>query len=253
MMRRCWGVAIGLLVTPAAWAQEPATRTIQVTGAGVVQTPPDVAMLNIWLRGEGTTPDAATGDLAAKQKAVAAGLAGFLGGDSDLTTGNVTVIQARGKACEDGRGYNSTPRLSAGDCTVTGYIATMQSALRTHRVDKAATAAGLASRLGASDARLDGFALSDLDGARARARAAAIGNARRQATALASGAGVRLGPIIRLSDQMGYSPDAGEVRFAASAPPPPPPPPVPPPIQIDAKPRPIETRAQVYVTYAITD
>ncbi len=241
--------AAALLAAMPALAQEPAGRTIQVTGSGVVQTPPDVAMMVVYLRGEGADPDAATRQLAARQKAVAGGLAALLGRESELTTGNVTVIGARSGTCADGQGYNSQPRVSTGDCTIVGYIATMQTNVRARNVARAATAIGLAARLGASDARLEGFVLSNPDAAQARAGLAAMEDARQRATTLARNAGVALGPLMEVRDQPGFG--GGERVQFGDAPPAPPPPPPPPPIELDAKPRPIETRAQVFVRYAI--
>lgn len=238
-----------VLIPQAISAQDAPGRTVQVMGTGVVQTVPDIALLDIYLRGEGATPDAATTAIAAKQKAVREGLTELLGPGNDLTAGNVTVIEARGSACADARGYNSQPRLSTGDCAVTGFIATMQTRLKTRAVSKAAIAAGLASRLGASDARVSGFALADPNAAQARANAAAIAVAAGRAAALASGAGLRLGPIVSIRDQASY--DVGV--SAAAAPPAPAAAPAPrvSPVTIDMKPEPIDTRAQVFVTYAI--
>jgi len=234
----------------AALAQESSERIIQVTGTASVETAPDLALLDIYLRGEGATPDAATTALAAKQKAVTGGVLGLLGAGSELTTSNITVIEARSGTCADGRGYGSQPRLNTGDCAVTGYIATMQNAVRTRNVAKAGTAAGLASRLGASDARLQGFALANPEEAQGRASAAAIAAARQRAEAVASGAGVRLGPIVSVRDQANFEFGA-QARVAPGAPPAPPPPSMAAPIPIDLKPKPIETRAQVFVSYAI--
>jgi uncharacterized protein YggE len=244
-------LAAAMLVLQAPGAQPAPARAIQVTGTGVVQTVPDIALLDIYLRGEGATPDAATQAIAAKQKAVSGGLVALLGRDGELTTGNVTVIEARGGACADARGYGSQPRLSTGDCAVTGYIATVQASVRTRAVAKAATAAGLASRLGASDARVQGFALSDPQLAQARANAAAIEVARQRAVSLAKGAGLQLGAITAIRDQASYDLSGIESLSVADAP-------LLPslrvasPVVIDLKPKPIETRAQVYVTYAIT-
>ncbi len=242
-------VAGAVLIPQAVCAQEAPGRTVQVMGTGIVQTVPDIALLDIYLRGEGATPDAATTAIAAKQTAVSEGLTSLLGSGNELTAGNVTIIEARGSSCADARGYGSQPRLSTGDCAVTGFIATMQTRLKTRAVGKAATAAGLASRLGASDARVQGFALSDPNAAQARANTAAIAVAAQRATALASGAGLRLGPIVMIRDQANYD----IVVSASYAPPPPPPPPAPrvSPVVIDIKPTPIETRAQVFITYAI--
>ena len=238
-----------VLIPQAIFAQVAPERTVQVTGTGTVETLPDIALLDLYFRGEGPTADAATTQIVAKQKAVTEGLASLLGSNNELTASNVTIIEARGSTCADARGYGSQPRLSTGDCAVTGFIATMQTRLKTRAVGKAATAAGLASRLGASDARVQGFALSDPNAAQAKANTAAIAVAAQRATALASGAGLRLGPIVTIRDQANYD----IVVSAAYAPPPPPPPPAPrvSPVVIDIKPTPIETRAQVFVTYAI--
>lgn len=239
-----------VLASPAS-GQTPPERTIQVSGTGTVRTPPDTATLEFWLRGEGATADAATSALAARQKAVIGGLAGLLGRGSEVTTGPVGVIEVRGPGCEDARGYNARPRLSEGACAVTGYLATMQGSARTSAIDRAGTAAGLASRLGASDARLQGFTLADPADASRRATAEALRDAQSRAAVIAQGAGVRLGPIVTVSD--GYRGDivVSGAMMRAAAPPPPPPPEMAPPIALDTRPRPIETRAQVTVSYAI--
>ncbi|MEG3171884.1 SIMPL domain-containing protein [Sphingomonas sp. ZB1N12] len=242
--------AVAVLIPQAVLAQVPPERTVQVTGTGTIQTAPDIALLTIYIRGEGPTPDAATTMIAAKQKAVNEALVGLLGSNSELTASNVTIIEARSGACADGQGYGSRPRLSTGDCAVSGFIATMQTSVRTRAVEKAATAAGLASRLGASDARVQGFALSDPEAARARANMAAIADAAKRAAALASGAGLRLGPIIAVRDQASYDITVTGALRGANAPAAPPAPRVS-PVTIDLKPTPIETRAQVFVSYAI--
>lgn len=239
------------LAAPLA-AQTPVegpARTIQVSGTGVVRTVPDIALLVVYLRGEGATPDAATQALADKQKAVTGGLVGLLGADAVPTTGNVTIIEARNGNCP--RGYDSPPRISTGDCAVTGYIATLQGNVRTANVAKAATAAGLAARLGASDARLEGYDLSDHESARTRASAAAITAARTRAEEIARGAGVHLGPVTSLRDEASGDIVVTGTRYRTDMAPPPMAAPAPPPIALDLKPRPIETRAQVYATYAI--
>lgn len=243
-------IAAVVVVAPAKAQQAPAERVIQVLGTGVVRTTPDIANLEFWLRGEGTAPDAATRALAAKQKAVIDGLTTLLGQSAEVTTGAVTLIEARGAACDDARGYGSKPRMSDGPCAVTGYVATVQGGARTSALDRAGTAAGLALRLGASDARLQEFILADPADAVRRATAAALRDARNRAEAIAAGAGVRLGPVSSVRDGN----HGGEVVISANAraaPSPPPPEVVSAPVQLDTKPRPIETRTQVTVTYTI--
>lgn len=243
-------VAFGMscLAIPAQ-AQQPPTLppSIQVVGVGTVSTKPDQAMLVYWVTGEGKTADAASADLAAKQKAITAGLAGLLGADLQLTSGEVSVMETRSPKCEGPGNYNNRPRLSDGDCALTGFIATLQGTARTRVVEKAGTAAGLAARLGARDARISGFQLSDPAAAQRRATAAAIANARSQAEAMAAGAGVRLGELLSLSDQSGRNEMI--VTGAASRMVAPPPPPA--PVEIAITPRPLETQARVYAQFAI--
>lgn len=240
------------LAMPAAAQEQAPERTINVSGSGVVRTPPDTALLEFWLRGEGTTSDAATQALSTRQRAVVDGLSRLLGREAEVATGPVTVIEVRGSQCQDARGYGSQPRLSEGACAVIGFLATVQGSARTSAVDRAGTAAGLAARLGASDARLQSFTLADPTEAARRATAAALRDAQGRAEAIAAGAGVRLGPITAVRDNNYGAGDLVLNARALSAPPPPPPPaPMAAPVALDTRPRPIETRAQVQVTYAI--
>jgi len=232
-----------------ARAAEERSPVIQVVGVATVTTKPDQANLIYWVTGEGKTADEASASLAAKQKAIVGGLTGLLGRDTQLSSGEVSIIETRSPQCDGPGNNNSRPRLSEGPCAVTGYIASMQGTGRTRAVEKAGTAAGLAARLGARDARVQGFQLADPAEAQRRAMAAAIANARSKADAMAAGAGVRLGDLISLNDQNG----GNEIEFRAndigSRPAPPAPPP--PPVEISLSPRPIETQARVYAQFAI--
>jgi hypothetical protein len=235
-----------MLLSGEALAQAANDRkpSIEVVGIGSVSTPPDVANLVYWVTGEGKSPDEATGALAKKHQAIVSGLAGLLGSDVQMSTGEVLLIEARSSACEGNR-----PRLSEGPCAITGHIARLQGNVRTHAVGKAGTAAGLAARLGASDARVQGFQLSNPAEAQRRASAAAIANARDRAEVMAAGAGVRLGELISLNDQNfgGEIVARGherlplvEPRQALVA-----------PIEIGVSPRAIETQARVFARFAI--
>lgn len=239
------------LAAPAAAqiVDVPSSHSVQVVGYGKSSTPPDLALIDYWVAGEGRTPDEATTLLASRQKAVVEGLSALLGPAMSLGSGNVVVIEARSPQCNGPNSYGAQPQLSVGICAVTGYIATMQANVRTRTIAKAGTAIGLASRLGARDARLQGFVLSDDSAAMARATEDAIQDAHRRASAIAAAAGVRLGPLLTARDQNSAS---GEfVLTPAAAPAPPPPPQVSQAVAIPVSPRPIETRSQVYLTYAI--
>ncbi len=240
--------ALGTIPTSAqAQAPQP-ERVIEVTGSATVRTAPDLALLTYWLRGEGTTADQATAALVATQKAVEGGLARLLGPATEISTGSVMLVETRDRSCDDSRGQ---PRLSQGACAPTGYMARIESSVRTSNVDKAGTAVGLAARLGARDARLTGFQLADPASAVKRATQDAIRDARSRADAAAYGASVRLGPLLGISDEARSQEHLMvSAQSHASAPPPPAPPP-PPPIEIGVKPRPIETRATVRLRFAI--
>lgn len=202
------------------------------------------------MHGEGRTPDTASAALAAKNKAIGDGLRRLLGADTEITGSDATVAEVRAPECDARQNYDSRPRLSEGACAVIGHIASLRGLVKTAAVDKAATAVGLAARLGARNTQLQGFELSDHSAARQRATAAAIVDARTRAEVLANGAGVRLGELLTLSDPNGPSDDVtfrvmGVRRrvedigdFA-------------PPVAIDIKPRPIETQMRVNARYAI--
>lgn len=245
-------IGLMLLLLPAPALAQPAADgppSIQVVGAATVSTMPDVANLVYWVTGEGKTADQASAALAAKQKAIVAGLSGLLGRDTKVSAGEVSVMETRSPECDGPGNYNSRPRLSEGPCAVTGFIATLQGTARTRAVEKAGTAAGLAARLGARDSRIQSFQLSDPAEAQRRASAAAIANARAKAQAMAAGAGVRLGELLSMNDQnsgAGIVVTASDIG-ALPAPPPPPPPPV----EIDVAPRPIETQARIFARFAI--
>ena len=246
---RIVGFGLALLSVGGAVAQEPPhPHVIQVTGVGTVATAPDLAVIDYWAAGEGKTPDDATNALVARQKAILAGITGLLQGSARITNGSLSVIAVRGPDCRDANGYNPQPKLEQGPCAVAGYLATIQGTIRTSQVDKAGTAVGLVSRLGARDARLQSFQLADRQAAYSAAMERAIADAKRQAATIAHAAGEKLGPIVMVRDQ-NFQPaeDIGIIALRAPAPPPPPLAPV----EIGINPQPIETRAQVFVSFAI--
>jgi len=247
---RSLGLCLALLGAGAASAQDaPSPHVIQVMGVGRISTMPDVALIDYWTAGEGKTPDDATAALVAKQKAIIGGVSALLHGTTQITNSNLVVIAVRAPECQNNNGFNQ-PRFDEGACAVIGYLATIQGTIRTSEVEKAGTAVGLASRLGARDARLQSFGLRDREAAYSAAMESAIADAKRQATAMAKAAGEKLGPILMLRDQnYRQGEDIVVTGTRVSAPPAPPPPPA--PIEIGVNPQPIETNAQVYVSFAI--
>lgn len=222
---------------------------LQVTGNAMVATPPDRVEIGYSIAGEGKTPDDASLALAARQQAIADGLAGVLDGAAKVTTGNVELTEVRAPEC-DPSSYGNRPRISTGACAVIGYVATLQGTARTSAVAKAGTAVGLAVRLGARDARVRQFRLADPAAAMRRATAAAIADSRAKAEAMAAAAGVRLGAVLSVTDQnqqlidsvnaddIGSMPGVARGRVSSA-------------VAIPLSPEPIETRARIYVRFAV--
>jgi uncharacterized protein YggE len=237
----------------AALAQSAAVieNTIQVSGTGKVTTPPNLAFVQYSLAGEGKTPDEASLALVTVRRSIVDQVGSILGGDATPTDSDLVIMPVRGPRCENASGYNAQPRLSQGDCAIIGYLATSGGTIKTSQIAKAGTAVGLASRLGARDARISSFEVEDTRAAQRAALADAVADAGRQAAAIAAAAGRRLGAILSIRDQNSGYRDivvTGSRIPATHAPPPPPPPP---PVEISLSPRPIETVSRVDVTYAL--
>lgn len=246
-MRQVMIASAVVLAAPVA-AQSSADRqhTINVSGHGKVSVAPDMARIHYWIRGEGTTPDDATRAMSNSQKQVEQGLKGFLGAEATITNSDLLVIQVHDPKCSD----QQQPRLSEGACAVIGYLARIEGDLSTSSTDKAGTAVGLASRLGASDARIQGFELRDVAKARADAMSKAVADSREQAQILAIAAGGHLGRVLNIQYGAYTSPltlTGSRVQYLPAVPAPPPPPPV----QIGLRPQPQEVSADVSVSYEL--
>jgi uncharacterized protein YggE len=241
--------AAGLIAGPAIAQSAAAPPTVNVTGHGKLSIPPDTANIHYWLRGEGKTPDEATRAMVAAQTNVENGIHGLLGASSKITNSNLVVIEVRDPACKNAYGQAT---ISEGQCAIIGYLATSETDVRTSDIAKAGTAVGLASRLGARDARLLSFELRDTADAQRRAMAVAVNDARGQAMVLANAAGGHLGRALVIQFGSYMSPFVSGSRINSQVPPaPPPPPPPPPPVQVDVKPAPQDVTADVSVSYEL--
>lgn len=262
-------VLAALLPTPLAaqGVMEQLTRpnTILVSASGRVETAPDVATMTLSVRGDGTTPDAATSALAAKQKAIISGLRGLDAG-LEVRTGDIAFHEVRSGDCGGTSGIDDMSAASMvvnleaiedapdagpkrGPCRVTGHRATSETTIRLSAVKEAGTAVGLAGRLGATSARVENFTLRDEAAAARGALQQAMASARTQAAALAAASGSRLGPVVSImngeADRSMRLMPRQSYNVAA------PPAIAPPPIVVDITPTPVETTAQIIVTFAL--
>ena len=133
-------LVIGLvasIATPAV-GQTSATqaRTIDVSGHGRVSLAPDTANIHYWVRGEGKTSDEATRAMADSQARVESGLKAFLGTDSQITNNDLVIIEVRDPNCKV---ENGRAALSEGQCAIIGYLAQIQSDVRTSSVARSGT------------------------------------------------------------------------------------------------------------------
>jgi uncharacterized protein YggE len=224
----------------------PERPRIVVDGYGEVKTPPDMAVIEYTLRGEGRTSDDAVRAMTAAGMRIEAALHG-IDANAEPQTGDVRVTPVRGDACQE-REYDS-PQLSTGSCAILGYVASQAITVQTRGVKDAGTMVGLAGRGGAFNARISRFDLRDPTAAQQRAMSAALDNAASKAAAIAAASRVSLGQIMNVStvgqpvvaDTLNSLPSVtSTVAFAEHD-----------PVPVKIKPEPITTSARVTVTYAI--
>ncbi|MCH7861945.1 SIMPL domain-containing protein [Sphingomonas sp. NPDC092331] len=193
------GVVLGMMVGQGAAAQDREPDTIQVIATGTVETAPEIATITYHVRGEGVKPDDASRALVASKAGIEKALAGLAGVKLDIRTGDLDIAEVRGKECRNDDRFDA-PRLSAGPCAVQGYVADMEVTVTAMPADKAGTLTGLAAREGASGVKLESFGILDTRTAQKRAMAAAVANGTAAAEAVAAASGVRLGRLLRASD-----------------------------------------------------
>jgi uncharacterized protein YggE len=242
--------AMGLLIGPA-WGQDatPRVPTIIVVGVGTVKTAPDIARLSFDLRGEGKTADEATQALVDRQKAAANALLALLGAAPTMIhTSDMKIEVARSSDCKGDDRFNGGPQLSTGACAIAGYVASESVSVRTKDIKNAGTAVGLAGRLGADNASIDGYDVEDSAVARRQATEKALADARSQATVIAQGSDASLGTLLSVRNQ-DVEPALNEVIVTGQRVPPPVV--AAPPIVVTTLPQPIETTVRLAVTYAI--
>ncbi|MDG5487470.1 SIMPL domain-containing protein [Sphingomonas sp. BGYR3] len=271
-MKRLIGLAAALLVAPVpdASAQLVDRRApgITVIGSGTIRTAPDLARLSIAFRQDGTSPDDASRKLATRIAAVQSVLRG-LDPTTVTYTSEIALRTVRNGKCTgntvgsdsmmavemalddalaamaDGTDENS----DNGPCRIVGHMASASMTAEMTAVEKAGTAAGVARREGADAVRLNEFALKDPQAASRAGLLAAIADARSKAEELARASGVRLGPVVSITNGDGrqdalFAMADADVSQAMNSPPPP-------VVTIPVDPQPIDTDVVVTVVYAI--
>jgi uncharacterized protein YggE len=190
--------AIILAASPAAIAgpqdDDHAMRTIIVTGNGEATAAPDMALLNLGVDTEGATAAEALRKNSSAMDATIKSLRDAGVDKKDIQTSGLNV-----SAKYDYSRDNSPPRL-------TGYQASNRVSVKLRNLDKAGAVIDKAVSVGAN--RLDSisFAFNDPKPIVNAARKDAVADARSKAELYADAAGVKLGPVMQISDSFTQRP-----------------------------------------------
>lgn len=176
-------------------------RTIAVTGVGEATRAPDLASMTIGVDVEGATAAEALRKNSAQLEATIKSLTDSGVEKKDIQTSGLNV-GAKYDYSPDGR----PPRII-------GYQATNTVSVKLRNLDKAGAIIDKAVGVGAN--RLDSisFGFADPKPILNEARRAAVVDARERAALYADAAGVKLGPILSISD--GFSPGPGPMPMMA--------------------------------------
>lgn len=191
-------IAASLSPAPALAEDHPMTqRTIVVTGTGEASAAPDMAYLNLGVEADGATAAEALRKNSAQMDATLKSLREAGVDKKDIQTSNLNV-----GARYDYSRENQPPRII-------GYQATNTVSVKLRNLDKAGAIIDKAVGVGAN--RLDSiaFGFADPKPLMNSARKAAVVDARERAALYADAAGVKLGPVLQISDS--YSPGPGPI------------------------------------------
>jgi uncharacterized protein len=196
--QRSAGARAGALLTSTA-----GPARITVTGTGTVSGTPNQLVLSM-----GVQVSAASVGTALQQ--------------ANQAVRQVTAaLRARGVAAADIQtsGLSIQPDYSGNSPTPNGYGASESLSATLRQLDVAGAEIDAAVRAGGNATTVDGISLNltDTSGLLARARAAAVADARVKASQYAQALGQPLGPVVSVSDQSSVQPFPFNAPAAASA------------------------------------
>lgn len=191
-MRRMLVVSAIALSATRAGAQMPVplpapVPILSTSGQGEAKVTPDRASVMLNVQTRATTAAAAAADNATRTRAVLDAVARLGLSRDQLSTEGYTVYP---EMQYDRNG--AAPRVS-------GYVVTNTVHAETKRPEQAGAIVDAALGAGANMVNSLTFYASSIDEARRQAVAAAVGNARADAEAMAKAAGGNLGPLVELS------------------------------------------------------
>ncbi len=199
------GVLLGVLIIVVIISQAYAINaqvkgtaanqhTITITATGMVTAVPDLATIDASVQVQGATATAA----AAKVNTQASALVGYLKvqgiAAADITTQNYNINPSYN--------YNN----NQGTPTITGYTANETVEVKVHDLTKVPALLDGTVQNGANSIDGTNYTFSNPDEFTQQAREQALANAKTQAQALASAAGVSLGKLVTFSETSSQPP-----------------------------------------------
>jgi len=217
-----------LAIVPSGTSAQTVDQSpvITTTGSASLSLAPDLAWVSIAAEARADRP------AEAQQRA------------AEAMTATQASLQAAGvpSAAIRTTGYSLRPNIQyeGGRSTILGYIASNQIEVRVDDLDRLGAVLDAAGGAGATTIAGLRFDLEDRTGAEREALRLAVEDALGKARAIASGAGVTLGPIVRI-DEQGVSPPPPTYMMRAEAA----------PVQTPVSPGELEIVANVTLTVQI--
>jgi uncharacterized protein YggE len=187
---------------PSPTASEPTTRTITVSGTGIVRSEPDEAVLWIGVQTQADTANQALRDNAAKMTKVIDALVRAGVRKDDIATSSVSL----------------SPNYGSDGQRVTSFMATNQVTATVSEMSRVGEVIDRAVAAGANLTSGVTFQLSERNQGVNEALDEAVQDARSKAQALAAATGSRLGDVVSVTEtSTGVSPPVYDVRAVEAA------------------------------------
>jgi len=183
-------IAASLLATPVAFADDQKTpRQLSLSGHGEVKSAPDMAIVELGTLSQAGTAKAALEANTAKMTALIAMLKGAGVDDKDIQTSNFSV----GPRYENSNGSGGNPKIA-------GYDVSNSVSVIVHKLGDLGGILDKAVSAGSNQINGITLTVADPQAAMDEARRSAVKDALRKAALLTDAAGVKLGPLVNMSE-----------------------------------------------------
>jgi uncharacterized protein len=191
-------LTLGLLLAAAPVAAQPAgdstkPATVRVVTSSTTTVKPDVAEVDLGVSTEKPTAGAATSENARNMEQIVAAMKKEVGQGGEVKTVGFDVSTRYGRPRPDGSQL----------AVVVGYTVTSTVRVRTGDVNGVGRILDAAFKLGSNNVQRVAFLLKDPEPAQTKVLEQAAAKARGRATAMAAALGLKVGPVLTISE--GYA------------------------------------------------